>query len=69
MAQARHFVREKPYSATVYLAALDHEQHGKGPDTAAARAELNGKKTVIDLPCACPIGQLPQLRSKRIWWG
>ncbi|RRQ52127.1 alkaline phosphatase family protein [Sphingorhabdus wooponensis] len=28
--------REKPYFTTVYLTALDHEQHEKGPDTAAA---------------------------------
>ncbi|MCO4092516.1 MAG: hypothetical protein HEQ34_11255 [Sphingorhabdus sp.] len=47
-----NFAREKRYSTTVYLTALDHEQHGKYPDMAAARAELNGKKTVIDLPYA-----------------
>ncbi|MFN3452512.1 MAG: alkaline phosphatase family protein, partial [Sphingorhabdus sp.] len=28
--------REKPYFTTVYLTALDHEQHEKGPDTEAA---------------------------------
>lgn len=28
--------REKPYFTAVYLTALDHEQHEKGPDTSAA---------------------------------
>ncbi|WP_397576164.1 alkaline phosphatase family protein [Sphingorhabdus sp.] len=32
--------REKPDFTTVYLTALDHEQHEKGPDTAAAYAVL-----------------------------
>lgn len=32
--------REKPGFATVYLTALDHEQHEKGPDTMEAHAVL-----------------------------
>jgi predicted AlkP superfamily pyrophosphatase or phosphodiesterase len=32
--------REKPQFATVYLTALDHEQHGKGPDTPEPHAIL-----------------------------
>lgn len=32
--------REKPRFATVYLTALDHEQHEKGPDTPEAHAIL-----------------------------
>jgi predicted AlkP superfamily pyrophosphatase or phosphodiesterase len=32
--------QQKPDFATVYLTALDHEQHGEGPDTKAAHAIL-----------------------------
>jgi predicted AlkP superfamily pyrophosphatase or phosphodiesterase len=39
--------REKPYFTTVYLTALDHEQHEKGPDTAAAHAVLKRIDAVV----------------------
>lgn len=39
--------REKPYFTTVYLTALDHEQHAKGPDTAAAHAVLKRIDAVV----------------------
>lgn len=39
--------REKPYFTTVYLTALDHEQHYKGPDTAAAHAVLKRIDVVV----------------------
>ncbi len=39
--------REKPYFTTVYLTALDHEQHEKGPDTKAAHAVLNRIDAVV----------------------
>jgi predicted AlkP superfamily pyrophosphatase or phosphodiesterase len=39
--------REKPYFTTVYLTALDHEQHEKGPDTAAAHAVLKRIDAVL----------------------
>jgi predicted AlkP superfamily pyrophosphatase or phosphodiesterase len=39
--------REKPYFTTVYLTALDHEQHAKGPDTAAAHAVLERIDAVV----------------------
>lgn len=32
--------QQKPYFTTLYFTALDHEQHEKGPDTAAAHAVL-----------------------------
>jgi Type I phosphodiesterase / nucleotide pyrophosphatase len=37
---ARLISREKPDFSTVYLTALDHEQHGAGPDTKAAHGVL-----------------------------
>ncbi len=39
--------REKPYFTTVYLTALDHEQHEKGPNTAAAHAVLKRIDAVV----------------------
>jgi predicted AlkP superfamily pyrophosphatase or phosphodiesterase len=39
--------REKPYFATVYLTALDHEQHGKGPDTPEAHAVLRRIDAIV----------------------
>ena len=39
--------REKPDFTTVYLTALDHEQHEKGPDTAAAYAVLTRIDKVV----------------------
>lgn len=39
--------REKPDFATVYLTALDHEQHGSGPDTKAAHLVLQRIDTVL----------------------
>ncbi len=38
---------EKPDFTTVYLTALDHEQHEKGPDTAAAYAVLTRIDKVV----------------------
>lgn len=40
-------LREKPYFNTVYLTALDHEQHEKGPDTDAAHNVLERIDAVI----------------------
>lgn len=39
--------REKPDFATVYLTALDHEQHGEGPDTAKAHAVMQRIDAVV----------------------
>ncbi len=39
--------REKPYFTTVYLTALDHEQHEKGPDTDAAHKVLERIDAVV----------------------
>jgi predicted AlkP superfamily pyrophosphatase or phosphodiesterase len=39
--------REKPDFATVYLTALDHEQHGEGPDTPQAHAILKRIDAII----------------------
>jgi predicted AlkP superfamily pyrophosphatase or phosphodiesterase len=39
--------REKPDFATVYLTALDHEQHGSGPDTQAAYSVLHRIDAVV----------------------
>lgn len=39
--------REKPFFTTVYLTALDHEQHEKGPDTEAAHKILERIDAVI----------------------
>jgi len=39
--------REKPYFTTVYLTALDHEQHEKGPDTDAAHKVLTRIDAVV----------------------
>ncbi len=49
--RARFAVRllqeRKPDFATVYLAALDHEQHGSGPDSAASRAVLERIDAIV----------------------
>jgi predicted AlkP superfamily pyrophosphatase or phosphodiesterase len=39
--------REKPYFATVYLTALDHEQHDKGPDTPEAHAVMRRIDAIV----------------------
>lgn len=39
--------REKPQFATVYLTALDHEQHGEGPDTPQAHAILKRIDAIV----------------------
>ena len=39
--------REKPDFATVYLTALDHEQHGEGPDTPQAHAILTRIDAIV----------------------
>ena len=39
--------REKPYFTTVYLTALDHEQHEKGPDTVAAHKVLTRIDAIV----------------------
>ncbi len=39
--------REKPEFATVYLTALDHEQHEKGPDTPQAYAVLKRIDAIV----------------------
>jgi predicted AlkP superfamily pyrophosphatase or phosphodiesterase len=39
--------REKPDFATVYLTALDHEQHEKGPDTPQAHAVLKRIDAIV----------------------
>jgi predicted AlkP superfamily pyrophosphatase or phosphodiesterase len=39
--------REKPEFATVYLTALDNEQHGKGPNTPEAYAILKRIDTIV----------------------
>jgi predicted AlkP superfamily pyrophosphatase or phosphodiesterase len=39
--------QQKPDFTTVYLTALDHEQHGKGPDTKAAHAILQRIDKII----------------------
>lgn len=39
--------REKPYFTTVYLTALDHEQHGEGPDTPQAHAILRRIDAIV----------------------
>lgn len=39
--------REKPQFATVYLTALDHEQHEKGPDTPQAHAVLKRIDAIV----------------------
>ncbi len=39
--------REKPDFATVYLTALDHEQHGAGPDTKEAHLALQRIDAVV----------------------
>jgi predicted AlkP superfamily pyrophosphatase or phosphodiesterase len=39
--------REKPFFTTVYLTALDHEQHEKGPDTDAAHTVLTRIDAIV----------------------
>jgi predicted AlkP superfamily pyrophosphatase or phosphodiesterase len=39
--------REKPDFATVYLTALDHEQHGEGPDTPQAHAIMRRIDAIV----------------------
>lgn len=39
--------REKPHFATVYLTALDHEQHGHGPDTPQAHIMLQRIDAIV----------------------
>ena len=51
--------REKPYFTTVYLTALDHEQHEKGPDTAAAHAVLKRIDAVVGKVIAAQMAARP----------
>jgi len=51
--------REKPYFMTVYLTALDHEQHEKGPDTAAAHAVLERIDAIVGKIIAAQIAIQP----------
>ena len=51
--------REKPYFTTVYLTALDHEQHEKGPDTAAAHAVLERIDDIVGKIIAAQIATQP----------
>ena len=51
--------REKPYFTTVYLTALDHEQHEKGPDTAAAHAVLVRIDAIVGKIIAAQIATQP----------
>jgi predicted AlkP superfamily pyrophosphatase or phosphodiesterase len=39
--------RERPYFVTVYLTALDHEQHEKGPDTQSAYSILKRIDAIV----------------------
>ncbi len=39
--------REKPDFSTVYLTALDHEQHGEGPDTPQAHAVMQRIDAIV----------------------
>jgi predicted AlkP superfamily pyrophosphatase or phosphodiesterase len=51
--------REKPYFTTVYLTALDHEQHEKGPDTAASHAVLKRIDAVVGNIMAAQLAARP----------
>lgn len=51
--------REKPYFTTVYLTALDHEQHEKGPDTAAAHAVLKRIDAIVGKVIAAQMSARP----------
>ena len=51
--------REKPYLTTVYLTALDHEQHDKGPDTAAAHTVLKRIDVVVGKVIAAQMAAQP----------
>lgn len=43
----RLIAEHKPDFTTVYLASLDHEQHGEGPDTPAAKAVLERIDAIV----------------------
>jgi predicted AlkP superfamily pyrophosphatase or phosphodiesterase len=51
--------REKPDFATVYLTALDHEQHEKGPDTPEAHAVLKRIDAIVGRLVAAQINAHP----------
>ena len=51
--------REKPYFTTVYLTALDHEQHEKGPDTDAAHKVLTRIDAVVGTIVAAQMRAYP----------
>lgn len=51
--------REKPDFSTVYLTALDHEQHGFGPDTKAAHLVLQRIDAVVGKLIAAQIQAHP----------
>lgn len=51
--------REKPYFTTVYLTALDHKQHEKGPDTAAAHAVLKRIDAIVGMIIAAQMAARP----------
>ena len=51
--------REKPDFATVYLTALDHEQHGEGPDTAQAHKVLQRIDAIVGTVIAAQMAAHP----------
>lgn len=52
--------REKPFFTTVYLTALDHEQHEHGPDTAAAHAVLRRIDAIVGKVIAAQMAARPK---------
>lgn len=51
--------RHKPGFMTVYLTSLDHEQHGKGPDTPAAHAVLERIDAIVGTLVAAEMAAHP----------
>jgi predicted AlkP superfamily pyrophosphatase or phosphodiesterase len=51
--------REKPDFSTVYLTALDHEQHGEGPDTAQAYAVMRRIDAIVGMLVAAQMKAHP----------
>ncbi len=51
--------RHKPGFMTVYLTSLDHEQHGKGPDTPAAHAVLERIDAIVGKLIAAELAAHP----------
>ena len=52
--------REKPGFATVYLTALDHEQHGEGPDTPQAHKILERIDAIVGALVAAQMKAHPE---------